>query len=99
MSGNEKIAEPNEICKYCNNFFINIGPNLAKNIKACPGKDYSHFLGEIIVNLMYLNPITEDEILNVVSKFWNKHSYGYDDINIVFVKKSIQSIVKPLSCL
>ena len=73
MSGNKTIADANEICKCFNNFFVNIGPNLAKNIKACPGKDFSHFLGESIVNSMYLNPIIEDEILNIVQKFQNKH--------------------------
>ena len=35
--------------------------------------------------------------MNIVSKFRNKYSCGYDDINMVIVKTSIQSIIKPLT--
>ncbi len=44
-----------------------------------------------------MNPVSEQEILNVVSKFQNKKSCGYDNISMYIVKKTIMSIVKPLS--
>ena len=50
-----------------NNFFVNIGPSLVKNIEIYPGKESSVFLGKGIVNSIYPNPIMENEIMNIVS--------------------------------
>ena len=65
---------------------MNIGPNLAKNIELYPEKDSISFLGKEIVNSIYFNPITENKIMYIVSKFRNRHSCGYDDVNMVIVK-------------
>jgi len=35
--------------------------------------------------------------MNIVLKFRNKHSCGYDDVNMVIVNKYIQGIIKPLT--
>jgi len=93
----KKIVDNQEICNYFNSFFVNIGPSLATNIELYPGKDSSSFLGKGVVNYTYLNPIMEKEIMYIVSKFRNKHYCGYDDVNMVIVKKSIQNIIKPLT--
>ena len=70
---------------------MNIGPSLAKNIELYPGKDSSSFLGEGIVNSIYLNPITENELMYIVSKFRNMHYRGYDDVNMAIVKNKLFS--------
>ena len=46
---------------------------------------------------IYLNPVTEDEIIKIVSKLKNKHSTGYDDLSMNTVKKSIDLVSKPLT--
>ena len=46
---------------------------------------------------MYINPVSDDEIVKVVSKFKNKKSCGYDDINMLVVKRVISVIARPLT--
>ena len=46
---------------------------------------------------IYLNPVTEDEILKIVPKLKNKHSTGYDDLSINTINKYIKLISKPLT--
>ena len=46
---------------------------------------------------MYINPVSDDEIVRVVSKFKNKKACGYDDINMLVVKRVISGIAKPLT--
>jgi len=90
------ITDDKEIANCFVNFFTNIGPKLAEKIDKCPGRNYSNFLSNSVVNSMYLSPVTEDEIIKIVSKFRNKTSCGYDDMNMTVVKQIIVSIVQPL---
>ena len=57
-------------------FFIHIVPSLAKKIQTCQNADYTQCLGNSIANSMYINPVSDDEIVKVVSKFKNKQSCG-----------------------
>jgi hypothetical protein len=66
-----KIIDNHEICISFNIFFVNIGPSLAKIVELYPDKDSRSFLWKSIVNYIYINPITEDEVINIVSKFKN----------------------------
>jgi len=50
---------------------------------------FNIFLVKGIVNYIYVNPITENDIMNIISKFRNKHAFGYDDVNMVIVKKKL----------
>ena len=45
---------------------------------------------------MFLNPVTENEILNIVKSIKSKTSVDLDDISMLLVKKIIIQIVKPL---
>ena len=89
MIGDKKIVDNREICKSFNNFFVNIGQSLAKNIELYPGKDSSSFFRIGSVNSIDLNPVKKNEIMYIVSEFRNEHSCGYDDVNMVIVKQSI----------
>ena len=82
-----------DIANCFNDFFINIGPSLAKKIQTCQNSDYTQFLGNSIANSMYINPVSDDEIVKVVSKFKNKKSCGYDDI-YVFITSTWESILQ-----
>ncbi len=44
-----------------------------------------------------MEPITDDEIVKIVSKCRSKQSCGYDGLNMTMVKRNILSIVKPLT--
>ena len=55
------------------------------------------FLEKNNSNSLFLTPITEEEILNVVLNMSNKTSTDYYYINMETVKKCIDVIVKPLT--
>ena len=84
-------------CNHFNDYFVNIGPTLAKGIPCVEDKDCSTFLENSVTNSIYLNPVTPNEILDIVKHFKNKYSSGYDDLNMVTVKKSISCILQPLT--
>jgi hypothetical protein len=46
---------------------------------------------------MFVSPITEDEVQNVVSKLKGKLSAGYDEIPEKLVKECIQFIKKTIN--
>ena len=89
------INNPLLIAEHYNDFFVNIGPNLSYQIPNCN----SHFQ-DFIVNSnphsMFLNPITEHELLCIVLNLPNKKSSGHDSVNCPLIKEVIQVISKPL---
>ena len=59
-SNGEIITDKYIISQQFNDFFINIGPNLAKNIpniKAYP----KNYLGQALKKTLFLDPVTSDE--------------------------------------
>ena len=86
-----------EISNHFNIFFTNIGPSLARKIQNCNECDFNKFLTCNITNTIFLNVVTENEIINIVSNFKAKSSYGIDEINMIMAKKIISNIVRPLN--
>ena len=97
VKDHKMITDDKEICNSFNDYFRNVGPTLANDIKCNTDVDYKRFMEDPISNSIYLNPVTEDEFLKIVSKLKNKHSTGYDDLSINTIKKSINLISKPLT--
>ena len=82
VSGDVNIAE------HFNQFFVGIGPTLAKRIPNCE-KNVASFLGNRIEQSLFLNPVTDKEILDIVHNAKGKSSKGEDGINMCLVKKVI----------
>ena len=98
VSANRVITDGKYIANCFNDFKKkNIGPSLAKKIQTCQSSDNTQFLENSIANSMYINPVSDDEIVKVVSKFKNKQSCGYDDINMLVVVRVISGIAKSVS--
>ena len=76
-------------------FFINIGPTLAKSIPFID-KSPLNSMGDRILESLYLQPVTCEEINNILVSLKNT-ACGWDDISSVFLKLSTQQILKPLS--
>ena len=84
ISGNMNIAE------HFSSFFANIGPTLAEGIP----KSYRHgdsFLGDRVTDSLFLNPVTDGELLNVVHNAKYKKYKGYDGIDMCMLKKSFRT--------
>ena len=78
-----------------NEFFINIGPNLAKKI---PGQNMSpvDFMGDPLVNSIFLSQVTHAEISTILNTLKNG-APGYDEINACLLKQISHCIVDPLT--
>ena len=96
---NEKIIKKKiDIANGFNEFFINVGPNLAKKI--VPPKENTSifdYLGDRNKFSMYLFNIEESEIIKTVNDCCNKTSTDCNDINMLIVKKTIKNIVIPFT--
>ena len=92
---NRYITNENEIANHFNKFVVNIGPNLAKNIPNS-SSTFQEFLNHPCDNSIFLQPVTENETLQIM-KALNNGSPGIDDICAKPIKYIRDSIVIPLS--
>ena len=72
-------------------YFVNVGPSLAENIHATD----THFSQYLSASL-YLNPVTQAGILQLVANIKPKKSKGHDELYMCLIKMLIPYIVVPL---
>ena len=89
ISGNMNIEE------HFNSFFANIGPTLAEGIPKSD-RHVESFLGDRVTDSIFLNPVTDEELLNIVHNAKDKKYKGYDGIDMCMLKKIIPHILTPL---
>ena len=80
-----------------NDFFINIGPNLATII---PKQNLSplDFMDQPLLNSIYLSEVTSEEISNILKSLKNGAA-GYDEINAALLKHISSFVTEPLKYL
>ena len=93
------LDDPKIIAEKFNEFFINIGPNLAKNIPLLPNKSIKDTLPEPNKNSMFLAPCTPTEIINLGKTLKNSKGVGLDGLKSSVIKQIIASISGPLTII
>ena len=96
-ANNVEVSENKDIANGFNNFFVNVGPSLAKSIPECDGKSFYDYMVNGVQSSMFMEPTCESEINNVIRIFQNKTSSGHDGISMNIVKTIAQYIAKPFS--
>ena len=88
------VTDDRNIANYFNQYFANIGPNLAKTI---PNSSSTHetFLNHPCDNSIFLQPVTENEISAIIKALKNG-SPGFDDICAKPIKYTSEIIAIPL---
>lgn len=95
---NVDISTPKEIVNEFNDYFINVGSNLANEIIDPKQKDgVDDNIIDINPKTIFLTKIEEKELIDVVNKFKNKRSNDCNDIDMSLVKNIIMHIAKPLT--
>ena len=89
------ITDGLQISEKFNDFFTGIGPSLAKKI---PEQTVSpdQYLGDRLLNSIYLSPVTENEIYKIVQSLKNS-APGHDEISPQTLKSSVNYILSPLT--
>ncbi len=95
---NKILTDPVEISNRFNDFFVQVGPELASNIQST-GKKYYEYLGNSRSSSMYLKPIVEMDIIKIIEKFNPNKSPGHDNIGNFILKKVGSEVAKPLTMI
>ena len=88
-SGNKDIAEG------FNNFFVNIGPNLAKKISESKTK-FTEFLTNPVDEMFTVANVTPDTIFETLNHIKTKSSAGTDNISSKLLKEIMPNIINPI---
>ena len=78
-TNDELTDDPQQISEKFNNYFVNIGPDLASKIQVGKKKPLDYLVGEYN-DSMYLAPTNEYEILDIIANLKNIPSKGHDDL-------------------
>ena len=90
------ITNIEDICNSLNEYYVNVGPALAKTIK--PQKKKRFKLPEVnIMESLFLTPTTEEEVMEIIKRLKPKSSCGHDNISSKLIKQLGISILKPLA--
>ena len=76
---------------------IDIGPSLTKRIPKCKDSLFTQFLPDKIEDTMFLQPVTEEEIMQQVKNAKNKKSKDHDQFDMCLVKRITPYVGKPLA--
>ena len=93
----EKISDPHKIADKFNEYFINVGPGLAKNIPNISNKTFNTYLIGKNKNSFFLKPTTICEIEDTINELNCKKSAGFDGIKAKMIKLIAKEISIPLT--
>ena len=90
------ISDPSLISSKFNEFFTNVGPNLAKDIPVVENNVTEFLTGEYTKS-MFLTATNKDEIFKLIMNEKSNKSSGYDNLSINVIKHVATEISVPLS--
>jgi len=93
------VSDPQQIADNFNDYFSNIGPNLASKIIPPRNKTFNSFLQNPPLSRFKFEKITEENILKLMLNFKPKTSRGIDGISMKLLKCVSDIIVKPITFL
>ena len=90
-----KISNPVDIAnKFCD-YFTNIGSNLSSKISSTNSSP-NDFLCRSFSESISLQPLTVDELSNIVKSFSVNKAPGHDNISMKIIHESLKNIVQPV---
>jgi len=90
----EFLTNPFDIAESFNDFFANVGPDLAAKIPSTT--DFKDYLEDNHPNSFYLSPITEHDIINEIHRLKPHKAMGHDYVHPKLVIDAANIISRPL---
>lgn len=89
------IDDPNIISNEFNDYFVSIGPKMAESVPLA-NHNYLHYLNNPLSKSMFLNPVTTDEVNDIILNLKTTKPYDSAELPINIIKKISSLISKPL---
>ncbi len=89
------LDDPRHIAEHFNDFFTNIGPNLASKIPDSRLNPTDLIEGDYPLSL-FITPITKSELLKCIDGLSSSKSPGHDKLDSYLIKKTGNIIAEPL---
>ena len=93
-NNNRPFDNTKQMANYCNDYFINIGKQMATKIT--PPKNYRYHNNPRTTKTMFLRPVEKNELILHIASLKNNSSPGYDDISSKLIKDFHNYIINPL---
>ena len=93
---NSIIDDNQKITESFNDFFCQVGTNLANKFSNNDNDQFRNYLNDPANQSLFLYKIKQCEIKNAISKLKNSNSSGHDEIRIEFVKLSAPILIPSL---
>ena len=91
------IKEPESIVNNFNEYFANIGPNLAAKIKNCHGNSHKNYLRNPSLLKFSFTTVDQSCISKIIDDFAPKNSSGHDEISNSLIKLIKDHLIRPLT--
>ena len=95
---NEMISDDQDISNKMNEFFCTVGDNLSKTIPKIPGS-FTKYLKNKLDETFFINPVTEQEVMNCMKQLNPKKSAGHDALSPRLIRLCMPALVGPLTTL
>ena len=92
------IDEDKDIADRFNEYFVSVGTRLASNLPLC-NNTFESFLQDRQSNSLFLNPITQEEIIDILNKIPDGKAPGFDGLSAFVIKRAKHALAKPLACI
>lgn len=93
---NETLCNEQDIANAFNDFFVNVGPNLANAIPNT-NRNTEKVLDDGVDKSFFWKPVTETEVNNHLIALNVKKASGYDNMPIKLIKDAVHYVTSPLT--
>ena len=96
--GGTRISDKNVIANKFNEFFVNIGPELARNVRVDnPQKSYKHYLRSKTGLLFRFREVNTELVSKIIGELKPKTSCGFDGFSMKLIKLIELQIAGPVT--
>ena len=99
MLDNTKLSDKKDIANKFNEYFINIGPDLAEKIEVNNAKQFEEYLTEPIFSRLQFTNVNDAEIQNIIQNLPSKTSFGFDNLSLKIIKTIKGDLLSPLTII
>ena len=99
MTENKLVSDKFTISKKCNEFYANIGPNLAKEINIASSKSFRSYLKSSNENNFDIVDVTEEIVYKIINNLKPKDSCGQDGLLSSLLIQLKHILTKPLTII